>query len=272
MLEGLDMSKAAGDVMLCSIVNEEFALGLSVFLRSLSHWNPSLDLPFLVYSGRELSPQIRASLEAEYPNVQYRIVDGALYTKCQFSNYRDWGMNPAFRYELFLNDECEQLIYFDADMLVTGDISPLLAYRGLLGACAMPAGEGMEIAQTGGFNAGMLSIGRAIRVEPVWRALVSLAESRPWSGNQTVLNLVLQQQFEALPHIYNARTSQMTPELLEQARILHYVGWRKPWEEAAQFDPYQSRAAGIDMCRRLLEIWLYYASPEFKLRASSYTH
>ncbi|MYM37523.1 hypothetical protein GTP38_24660 [Duganella sp. FT94W] len=247
------------DIALCSLVNEEYAVGLVALLKSLRHHNPGVALPFLVYISRPLSAGARQQLEAAYPRIEYRLIERERYARCRFTNYRDWGMNPAFRYELFRETAYEQLIYLDADMLVHGDIAPLLAFRGALGACPMPPGEGMELRNIGGFNAGLLNIGRAVRTPQIWRQLVELAEANAWSGNQTVLNLVLKQHVQPLPLEYNVGTSHMTPEKLEGARIIHYLGKRKPWQADRPFDRHQMEHAGEAMCATLLQVWNAFA-------------
>lgn len=247
-------------IALCSLVNEEYAVGLVALLKSLRHFNPHVDAPFLVYISRPLSAGARQRIGDAYPHIEYRLIERALYAQCKFTNYRNWGMNPAFRYELFRETNYEQLIYLDADMLVNGNIDPLLGFRGALGACAMPPGEGMELRNIGGFNAGLLSLGKAIRTPDIWRQLLALAESNAWTGNQTVLNLVLKQYVLPLPVEYNVGTSHMTPEKLHGARIIHYVGKRKPWQADRPFDRHQLENAGEAMCATLLQVWNNFAS------------
>lgn len=247
-------------IALCSLVNEEYAVGLVALLKSLRHFNPQLDVPFLVYISRPLSAAARQRIGDAYPAIEYRLIDRTPYARCQFTKYRNWGMNPAFRYELFRECGYEQLIYLDADMLVNGNIDPLLAFRGAVGACAMPPGEGMELRDIGGFNAGLLSLGTAIRTPDIWRQLLTLAESNAWTGNQTVLNLVLKPYVLPLPAEYNVGTSHMTPEKLAGARIIHYVGKRKPWQADRPFDKHQLDNAGEAMCATLLRVWQGFSS------------
>nr|WP_315401628.1 glycosyltransferase [uncultured Duganella sp.] len=238
----------------CTLVNEGYVPGLIALLNSLTYTNPTIDLPFLVYLDKTLPPHVQASIERCYGNVAFEQIDESSYGQCQFDGYRSWGMNPAYRYEIFKNEEFDQLIYIDADMLVVGDIGPLLSFSGALGACRLPPGEGMELKKIGGFNAGLLNIGREVRTPEVWRLLLEVAESEAWTGNQTVLNLVLESHFEELPAQYNVGTSHMTEASLASARILHFLGKKKPWEPVP-FDHYQLAGAGPEMCDRLLKLW-----------------
>lgn len=245
----------ASSVAFCTLVEEDYSIGLAALLKSIRQSNPHIEIPFLVYVLRPLSAEARRRIEREYPLIRYASIDASLYTRCLFSNYRNWGLSPAFRYEIFRNDEYDQLIYLDTDMLVVDNIDRLLQFRGALAACTFPPGEGMELIRTGGFNAGLMSIGRQLRTPDIWRNLLTVAESRPWTGNQTVLNLVLGRYVEALPEEYNLRTAGMTLQNLASARIVHYVGWRKPWEKEEPFDPYQRSRAGEEVCNALLALW-----------------
>jgi lipopolysaccharide biosynthesis glycosyltransferase len=89
-----------------------------------------------------------------------------------------------------------------------------------------------------------------------------VAEASPWSGNQTVLNLVLKDMYHELPSEFNVGSTRMTPEKLVSARIVHYVGKRKPWQSEEPFGVNQIRLAGQDMCDTLLRLWKKYAPEE----------
>ena len=244
-------------IAFCSLIDDDYAIGLMALLKSLRQFNPEISLPFLVYHGTPLSPNLTAELERLYTPIRFLAVDPEPYRKCRFSSYRRWGVSPAWRYEIFRQSDFDRLIYIDADMLVTGDISPLLAFQGSLGACPLPPGEGMELRHAGGFNAGLMSIDKSLRTPEVWSELLRVAESRPWSGNQIVLNIVLGKLYQPLSNIFNLTTCEVTFDNLCDARILHYVGWQKPWHEPA-FDPYQLEKAGSEICERLLTIWRKY--------------
>ncbi|MFT3736026.1 MAG: glycosyltransferase [Rhodocyclaceae bacterium] len=248
----------ARDVALCSLTDEDYGVGLLALLKSLRTHHPDLAVPFLVYHGTPLSAKLERDLRRAYEPLSLSPIDVAPYSKCLFSSYRAWGVSPAWRYEIFRENAFEQLVYIDADMLVQGDITPLLEFRGALAACPLPPGEGMELRAMGGFNAGLMSIGRSLRTPETWQALLQVAESRPWSGNQTVLNIVLGKYLQPLSNIFNLTTCEVTQDNLAAARILHYVGWQKPWHEPA-FDPYQREKAGDIVCEALLQRWLQYA-------------
>jgi len=247
-------------IAMCSYVDDGYAIGLAAMLRSLRVHNPHIDCPFLVYSPCELSERSRHLLLSQYGNIRFVAVDGDVYGKCRFGGNREWKMSPALRYDLFRETSYERLIYFDADLLVVGNIDELFEFAGAFGACALPPGEGMELRAVGGFNAGVLCIGREVRTPEIWNRLLEVAEARDWSGNQTVLNLVLKKYYAQLPEIYNVSTTRMTPAKLPHARIIHFVGKYKPWESPNSFGEHQLRMAGKEMCDQLLGLWRSYSS------------
>lgn len=245
---------------LCFIIDSGYVVGLVAFLNSLRKTNPHVDVPALVFHRGDLTPPQLDLITASYPDVVFRSIDVEPYRRCRFSDYRDWGLNPAYRFELFRVQEYDYLLYFDADMLVLGDISPLFEFRGDLGACPIPPGEGMELKTVGGFNAGMLILGRAVRTPAIWRTIMSIAEQQEWSGNQVILNRAVKDFYEPLPAIFNASTCSITPQSLREVRIAHFVGRQKPWE-SPPFDDHQSRQAGEEVCRLLLQRWTEHAPP-----------
>lgn len=248
---------------LCSFVDDQYTIGLVTMLRSLGRSNPHVDLPYLVYSARPLADASRSLIQREYKNVQFRLIDSDRYSRCHFSDRRAWNMSPALRYDLFLDQDFDQILYLDTDLIVIRNIDELLAYKGLLGACPLPPGEGMELRAVGGFNAGVLSIGKAVRTPETWAKLLEVAEARLWSGNQTVLNIVLKNCYEPLAQKFNVSSTRMTQKKLDAACIVHYVGKCKPWQDEQPFGDYQLEMAGKEMCNTLLNLWREYAPPEF---------
>lgn len=250
------------NIVFYSLINADYAAGLLTLLKSLRISNPAVAIPYVVQSATPLPMQIRAEMQEVYKNIEFRLIDPAPYEHCKFSKHRDWQMSPAYRYEIFRDLDVDQIIYLDADLLIVQDIGELISFRGALGACPLPPGEGMELRNIGGFNCGVLSIGREARGPEIWERLLEVATARSWSGNQTVLNIVLRRFYRALPARYNVSSTKMTEEKLQTAAIIHYVGKCKPWHPEQQFGEYQLQMAGKDMCDRLSQLWHAYANTD----------
>lgn len=244
---------------LCMILEEDYLPGALVTLRSLHHHNDVASLPLLIWTPIRMSNQACEKLLSVHRNTRFELIDHSRYRGCLFNEHRLWGVSPAARYELFRWPGQGQLLYLDADLLVMGDVSDILNYRGPFAACPMPPGEGMEFKHMTGFNGGILSLDATHRNQSTWSRIVALAESRPWSGNQTVLNLQFAANFDKLDMRFNMPVSHITDENFDSISIIHFVGNKKPWDTDAQFGEHQMRMAGPNMCARLLKTWHRYA-------------
>ncbi len=154
-----------------------------------------------------------------------------------------------------LPPDVTRVVYLDADLLVLGDLSELSRHD-LAGATLAAVREasdpfcwslnGLEHVFDLGldpaapyFNAGILVMDlpafRAARVEE--RSLDYLARHRPARMDQDALNAVCRGRIAELPVKWNVEKYFFTSEerrlryrtLLTRARVLHYVGHKKPW-------------------------------------------
>jgi lipopolysaccharide biosynthesis glycosyltransferase len=154
-----------------------------------------------------------------------------------------------------LPDSCERVLYLDCDILILKGLGPLweLDLEGHILAAAVEytaptlgSERGLEHVRELGlpplfpyFNAGVLLIDlRAWRQERVGeRAARYVADRRPKRMDQDALNAVVAGRWMQLDpiwnvanHWYRTRWSQCrNRRLLRDARIVHYVGHRKPW-------------------------------------------
>ncbi|MFT4173388.1 MAG: glycosyltransferase [Rhodocyclaceae bacterium] len=244
---------------LCLIIDEGYAIGARALMRSLHFHHDIADVPLVVLSATPLSAAACQSILRVHGNTRFMLADSALYGDCRFTAHRQWKLTPALRYELFRLAVPGQLLYLDVDILITGDITPLLDFRGALGACRMPPNEGMEIKAIGGFNSGILSLDKTHRNPQTWARIVDLAQAQPWSGNQTVINLFFGQHYADIGMEFNMPSSHVTEANIASTRAIHYVGKKKPWDEDAQFGEHQLRIAGPEMCERLLQMWRHFS-------------
>ena len=108
-------------------------------------------------------------------------------------------------------------------------------------------------------------------------ALIKLcsADKHEFKGNQPVINEYFFDRPGSglLDSCYNAQTEQIcSQEILDQAKILHFVGVSKPWSPASIRDPgtpanemrnffsqWQIQMVGTYMCLELLKKWTKYA-------------
>jgi lipopolysaccharide biosynthesis glycosyltransferase len=156
-----------------------------------------------------------------------------------------------------LSKSATRILYLDADIMVRGDLSELFSldlHGAVAGAVREPSDpffwsrNGLEHVFRLGvdpwqpyFNAGVLVLDaarmRAARVEE--RCLEYMAAHRPLRMDQDALNAVLIGEILELPTQWNVEDYYFKSRprrsryrtILDAARVLHFVGDRKPWND-----------------------------------------
>jgi len=158
-----------------------------------------------------------------------------------------FGRSVYFKLALFTLDY-DRVIYLDTDLLIVGDIAELwdptrYADRDLWGVRESAAIGLKHAVWQGKINAGMLLINRPLLGRPIFERLLSIAAAgRSYdSGDQGVLHEFLSDP-EIAPRVgeldpaFNlptcARVDGDWDRYGPTARILHYLGPRKPWCDA----------------------------------------
>ncbi|ONK15803.1 glycosyltransferase family 8 protein [Streptomyces sp. MP131-18] len=233
----------------------------AVVVASLArHFAPSLPLAVWVcHSG--ISPAERALYEAAIKlkrgaaELRMTPLPGEVIRLPVQSDYITSETFGRLALARLLPADVTRVVYLDADLLILGDLSELSRHD-LAGATLAAVREasdpfcwslnGLEHVFDLGldpaapyFNAGILVMDlpafRATGVEE--RCLAYLARHRPARMDQDALNAVCRGRIGELPVKWNVEKYFFTSEerrlryraLLAQARILHYVGHKKPW-------------------------------------------
>jgi lipopolysaccharide biosynthesis glycosyltransferase len=150
-------------------------------------------------------------------------------------------------------ENCDRVIYLDADLVVTGDLRKLWAVD--LGA-AVVAGThdqfinpdsfaaqwGLAPAKLGYFNAGVLLIDlKKVREEQLFsKAMGFVLENNPAFADQDALNWALWNRWCEIEPVWNVGRHMVIPVLIPGLReerrlngrapgIIHYTGPEKPW-------------------------------------------
>lgn len=177
--------------------------------------------------------------------------------------------------EAFNLEGYEKLLFFDSDILVTGDLSEILNLQHQLMACSdnpydkqdrirdrvtFKRLSSAEIAENQyilekTFNAGFMMVDQVFLNSETYESLKRLisfevfSKIRTHNTDQVVLNLYFDNKVAFLPAGYNLILSQ-SPDLLEneemkhsEINVLHFTGKYKPWEaseklEQLKLDPY----------------------------------
>lgn len=158
-----------------------------------------------------------------------------------------------------LPESVSRVLYLDADVLIMNSVSELfsLKMRGALIAGVREASDPFLWSRNGlehvfdidldpwlpYFNAGVLlmDVNGLREADAEARCLQYVQRHRPARMDQDALNAILHDRFLELPSVWNVENYYFKTEarrkryaqLLENARILHFVGHKKPWTEPA---------------------------------------
>lgn len=240
------------------MVNDAFIEGAVTFLFSLRRHNPWLDADLVVFHSRNwlpLSTHSRALLAGVHPRPRFLEVDEGLYDNIDFAPAEDHFNRQAegrrhcgkimyAKFHVFGLAAYDRVVYFDSDLLCTGDVRPLFEVEADLAACrrGIVWDDGMRnVVATGDhcFNAGVLSIGRRYLGDHMMPALLEAGAEGHWMGDQGALYRYFEgKAVRYLDSRYNANADHFTEwhtgpiQDFEDASIIH-ITRKKPWEKEA---------------------------------------
>lgn len=212
-------------------VNKNFSLPLGVFLYGLAKFNFVHDI-ILYYD--EYFEDIE-----KYKNVfpELKIKDKKVnfepYKDLKWINYhRVWDLNPFYRYEIFKNSEYNKILYVDIDVVILGELNSVFDLEGDFSAVELAKVTNLSYVSPGqrGFNAGVMLIGKKYLNNEVFDELIKITKNTVFNGNQKVFNIFFKDKITFLDYKYNLTTDLLTAERIDEAKIIHFIGERKPWE------------------------------------------
>jgi len=215
-----------------STLTEDYVIGLKVFIKSILINNPSLNFDYVILEEENISEKSKLELLAIYKNFKFKCIGSNKYTNMLFSGMRKWRINPANRLEIFTLSEYDKIIFFDIDMLCTGDISELHTLPGDFLACHdfMSEADQKMLNFIDGFNGGVMVISKRFLNKDTINSIVKLMRSKIWIGNQSAFNMYFKDVYKLLPSKYFLNTINMSTDTFSNATIYHFAGDVKPWQ------------------------------------------
>lgn len=231
--------------------DERFLKYCAVSLRSLID-NASPDRRYRVYIlHTDISESAQRSLQLKLtPNFElvFEDVSEYLHSIAHKLPLRDYYSKTTY-FRLFIADmhpEYDKAIYIDADTVVQGDVSALYAIDlddNYLGACHEQAmvqveeyGDYVEkcvgVSRYNYFNAGVLLINcEAFRSHLLLYRFINALHDYNFvvTQDEDYLNLICKDRVLFLDQRWNTEVFGEIPYPIEEAHILHYIMFNKPW-------------------------------------------
>jgi len=217
-------------IAFASYVDEVYLPGFLTLLRSLALTNPALCLDYVVLFD-DLTPASVSAIHRLHPRIRFRRVETGRYDDFVKGDRSNYLVRKAyFSLDAFRIRDYDTVIVLDTDMVVLGDVSPLLDVREGIGAV-----EQFFYNETGTkLNSGLLVLNREVLTDD----FVALVDGTGRSGeyeldkhDQGILNAILDGRFVRLDERYNFVKRRLSGDLdvPPEVAVLHFTGQHKPW-------------------------------------------
>jgi lipopolysaccharide biosynthesis glycosyltransferase len=217
-------------IAFASYVDEVYLPGFLTLLRSLALTNPTLCLDYVVLFD-DLTPASVSAIHRLHPRVRFRRVETERYDDFVKGDRTNYLVRKAyFSLDAFRIRDYDTVIVLDTDMVVLGDVSPLLDVREGIGAV-----EQFFYNDTGAkLNSGLLVLNRDVLNDEFEALIDSTGRSGDYEldkHDQGILNAVLDGRFVRLDQRYNFVKRRLSGDLdvPPDVAVLHFTGQHKPW-------------------------------------------
>ena len=233
----------------CSTLNDCYFEGFLTFFYSLLQHNPTFSYTYYIFNWGELSERNINILKSIYSNFIFKDINNDEYKDCTYSTaWRVWDINCINRFEILTLTDYDRIVFFDADMLVLGDISDLFDIDVRFGACEIV--KDSEIDHPGKFHSGVKSFDGGLMIiskefinKETKQQLIDIALQKKWTSDEPILNVFFNNDITTyLPKKYNTLIPEITPISFSDIKILQFAGIKKPWNKGGITDRYDDFA------------------------------
>lgn len=221
-------------------LDDKYISGFLITLNSLLKTSPSFNYDIIVLEWGELSDESKDLISKLYKNVKYKRVEAEKYQTHTYDNtWRTWTYNCNYRFDIFLLEEYDRIVFFDADMIFEIDVEEILSHNVDFGACPAVKNSIMQLNTEQGFDAGIMLIGKKYITPQTREELLKLAQSEPpsdprvktknWISDEPILNHYFLDKMTWLPVKFNYVTPLSVNVDLNSPKNYQYVGHNKPW-------------------------------------------
>jgi lipopolysaccharide biosynthesis glycosyltransferase len=220
----------------------DYIRGLQVFLYSYivkNKYRPDC----IIIEENVITDSNKQKILNIYPNSSFIKPSNTFDIKKSFER-RNWLINPASRFSIFLIKDYEKIIFFDADMLVVDNIEDLFNIKEDFSAVYHPHPDGLRsnvlhlhsdyVEKAGfnfakAFNAGLMIISKAVLTENTANSLFCLYKEIDWLGNQGPLNIYFNSKVNIIDPNYFISTPFLNEYNFYTGKVFHFAGNKKPW-------------------------------------------
>jgi|694.fasta_scaffold39212_3 lipopolysaccharide biosynthesis glycosyltransferase len=229
----------------CSTLNDLYFEGFLTFFESLKTHNPKFNLPYYIFAWGDLSSKNIEYLHNLYTNFEIKNIDNTKYDGVKYSTrFRDWNINCVNRFEILSLSDYDRVIFFDVDMLIIKNLDELFQFDGDFCACEEPKDILIDHPAVFNqslktFNGGLMLFSKKYLNKETQDGLISIALQKKWSSDEPILNTFFtNDKVTFLPDTYLVTMHGITEKTFSSAKILHFVGEKKPWNKGGLPDKY----------------------------------
>lgn len=217
-------------IALATLLDDNFIIGLRIFIKSLLKNNPWFNYDFIVFDGG-LSESGKKRILEFYDKIIIKKINKDNYKNVRWSKVNKLLKISVYKMENFRLYDYDRIVYMDVDMLVIGDISELFNFEGDIGGCRQYKTSLDGLAKN--INAGVYVINKNLINEETYKGLIKASEYGYNMADQIPLNNYFRNRMTILPKMYNVEKrilhTKNCKDILKNARVIHYVG-SKPWQ------------------------------------------
>lgn len=221
-------------------LDDKYVKGFLITFNSLLRVSKNFCYDVIIFEWGTLSDSNKQAIKSLYPSTQFKLVEANLYQKHSFDDtFRQWTYNCNYRFDIFALEQYDRVVFFDADMVFEIGAEELLRYEVDFGSCPIAPGRIPQINGKGGFDAGLMSIGKKYLNKQTRDILIKIANSSPpletnfntnnWFGNEPILNTYFFDKITWLPVHFNLVVSETCLDYLKVKNNFQFTGHNKPW-------------------------------------------
>jgi len=205
-------------------LTENYVPGLNAMLKSFFTFN-KFEGDIIIYKLNDFKINLPYSNIKTINLFNYKTDINYKVTHSTFN--KDYNANS--RIEIFKLDY-DSIIFIDSDIIFKRSIEEILNLNEGLYACNTSDTHLKSMNRENYFDAGFLIINKKYLNNSIYEELKKFSFSRKWQDEEEMLNEFFKKEVILLPKKYNMLSHEITPEKLEDASIIQYVGEVKPWQ------------------------------------------